>query len=78
MGEPPPPAEVTEVVPKIRPIWLLGGGALAIALGVCALLSLLVAVPLVWLTVQRSNQSVETTQVAIGQQTQQAASATPT
>jgi hypothetical protein len=78
MYEPERPTDETLVAPpKIRPIWLLGGGAAAIAFGVCALLSLCAAVPIVWLTIQRNNQQVETTQVAIGQQTEQAASATP-
>jgi hypothetical protein len=78
MYEPERPADETLAAPpKIRPIWLLGGGAAAIAFGVCALLSLCAAVPIVWLTVQRNNQQAETTQVAIGRQTEQAATNTP-
>jgi hypothetical protein len=78
MYEPQPaPDETLAAPPKIRPIWLLGGGAAAIAFGVCALLSLCAAVPIVWLTIQRNNQQVETTQVAIGRQTEQAATSTP-
>jgi hypothetical protein len=78
MYEPERPVDETlATAPKIRPIWLLGGGAAAIAFGVCALLSLCVAVPIVWLTVQRNNQQAESTQVAIGQQTEQAITVTP-
>jgi hypothetical protein len=77
MYEPERPAEVTQTVSKIRPAWLLGGGAAAIAFGVCALLSLCAAVPLVWLTVQRNNQQAEETQVAVVRQTEQGITLTP-
>jgi hypothetical protein len=49
----------------VRPLWLFGGGALLAVLGMCALISLVIAVPIVWLTVQRSPATAQPTRPAV-------------
>lgn len=53
--------ETTE--PKIRPIWLIGGGAAAVILGACALISTCIAAGLLWFSTQTSSNDRPPTQV---------------
>ena len=62
---------------RIRPVWLVGGGAALAVLGLCALLSLCAAVGLVWFTTQTSTNTSRATQVAIQTQNEQTATALP-
>jgi len=61
----------------IRPIWLIGGGAALVTLGLCALLSLAAAVGLVWFSSNRSSNAQEATQTVFLRETEQAATAIP-
>lgn len=54
---------------RLKSVWLLGGGAALGVLAICALMSLVVAVGIVWLTVGRSNNAERATQVAMQRET---------
>ncbi len=69
--------ETTTTTPKIRPMWVLGGGIVAIVLGLCALLSLGLAGGLFWFSSETSSNSAQATRNATQRVTQQAAVATP-
>ena len=63
----------------IRPIWLIGGGAALVTLGLCALFSLLTAAGLLWFSSERSSNEDEATQAVVQRETAGAAtSAAPT
>ena len=55
---------------RIRPLWLIGGGVTVMVLGVCALLSLSAAGVIIWLTLGRSSNATQATQVALQRQTE--------
>lgn len=57
---------------RIRPIWLLGGGALLAVLGLCALVSILVMVGLIWYSNQITVGAREATAILYQRQTAQA------
>jgi hypothetical protein len=57
----------------IRPIWLIGGGAALVTIGLCALFSVLTAVGLIWFSSERSTNEEESTQAVIVNQTEGAA-----
>lgn len=61
----------------IRPIWLIGGGAALVTLGLCAIISLATAVGLIWFSSNRSTNEQEATQAVLLRQTEQAATAVP-
>ncbi|MEO8394789.1 MAG: hypothetical protein ABI700_17475 [Chloroflexota bacterium] len=60
---PPPPEEEVPPPepPRIRPIWLIGGGAAVAVLGVCALISVVAAGVLIWLSSGISSRSATST-----------------
>ena len=60
---------------RIRPLWLIGGGATVVVLGVCALISLSVAGVIIWLSLGRSSNATQATQVAFQRQTEQGVTA---
>lgn len=62
----------------IRPIWLIGGGAALVTLGLCAFFSLAAAVGLVWFSSNRNSSAQESTQAVLLRATEQAATAMPT
>lgn len=62
----------------IRPIWLIGGGAALVTLGLCALFSLITAVGLVWFSSNRSFDAQEATQAVFLRETEQVATGIPT
>ena len=69
--------ETTSTTPKIRPVWVIGGTAAIVLLGVCALISLCGAVALFWFVNQTSSNSARATQAVFQRQTEQAAAVTP-
>ena len=62
----------------VRPIWLIGGGAALVTMGLCALFSVLTAVGLIWFSSERSTNEEESTQVVVQRETEGAATAAPT
>jgi len=71
------PEETTTSTPKIQPLWVLGGGAAVVVLGLCALISLGMVFALVWFSSETSSNSAQATRNAAQRQTQQAGAATP-
>lgn len=69
--------ETTTTTPKIRPIWVIIGGIVAIVLGICALISLSAVFGLAWFTSETSSNSAQATRNAVQRQTQQAVVVTP-
>ncbi len=57
----------------IRPIWLIGGGAALVTMGLCALFSVLTAVGLIWFSSERSTNTNDSTQAVIVSRTEGAA-----
>jgi len=66
---PPPPDESTlPQQPRIRPIWLIGGTAALVILGVCALISVAAAALLIWFSSSISSSSnIPPTRVVVAQ-----------
>lgn len=67
---------VEEKEAKIRPIWLIGGGAAAVILGACALVSTCIAAGLIWFSTQTSGNDRQPTQVVAVRATATSASTT--
>jgi serine/threonine-protein kinase len=59
-------------LPRIRPVWLIGGGMALAILGICALLSVVAAVGIVWYTIETESRARQATQIAYDYQTAQA------
>lgn len=62
---------------QIRPIWLIGGGAALVVLGICALISVAVMVGLIWYSNQITDRAVEATAILYQRQTAQAVPPSP-
>ena len=76
---PPPPDEhPPPEVPRIRPIWLIGGGAALAVLGVCALLSVAAAALLIWFSSGISSSNLKPTQAVVARPTQAVTAVAPT
>jgi hypothetical protein len=69
--------ETTTSTPKIRPIWVIGGGAIIVMLGLCALISLTAVFGLAWFTSETSSNSAQATRNALERRTEQAVVVTP-
>jgi hypothetical protein len=67
-----------EPSPRIRPIWLIGGGAAVVVLGVCALISVAAAALLIWFSGSISSSNLKPTQAVVTNPTQAATAAAPT
>ena len=59
-----------EPPPRIRPIWLIGGGALLAVLAVCALISVAAAAVLIWFSSSISSNTVPTRPAVVQHPTQ--------
>jgi hypothetical protein len=69
--------ETTTTTPKIKPLWVIGGGAAVIVLGICAVISLAAVFGLLWFTSETSSNSAQATRNASQRRTQQAVVASP-
>lgn len=52
---------------RIRPLWLIGGGAAVVVLGACGLASICAAALLIWFATQASPETRPPTQAVVGQ-----------
>lgn len=58
--------------PPIRPIWIIGASAGLVILGICAIVSVCAAIPIIWFTVQTSTNATRATESAWVRQTERA------
>jgi len=67
-----------EPPPRIRPIWLIGGGVALAVLAVCALISVVAAAVLIWFSSSISTNTVPTRPAVIQKPTQAITALAPT
>jgi serine/threonine-protein kinase len=59
-------------------VWLIGGTAVLVVLGICTIISVFAALALIWFSSQTSSNAARATQVVFQRQTEQGAAVTPT